>query len=183
MTETLTHAEPDLRYPIGPMKKVQSLSQAEREAAIEAIAATPIRLRAALLGLTQEQLDTPYRPGGWTVQQLVHHVADSHMNAYLRFKWAMTEDNPTIKTYEEALWAELEDGRSTPAEVSLALIEALHDRWVRLLRSMKPEDFGRTLTHPEHGPMSVDSLLGIYHWHGQHHVAHITRLRERMHWS
>ena len=183
MTETLTHAEPDLRYPIGPMKKVQSLNEAEREAAVESIAATPMRLRAALLGLTQEQLDTPYRPGGWTVRQLVHHIADSHMNAYLRFKWAMTEDNPTIKTYEEALWAELEDGRSTPAEVSLALIEALHDRWVRLLRSMKPEDFARTLTHPEHGPMSMDSLLGIYHWHGKHHVAHVTELRKRMNWA
>lgn len=183
MSETLTQPETDLRYPIGRLKRVPSLTETEREAAIEAIAATPIRLRAALLGLTQEQLDTPYRPEGWTVRQLVHHIADSHMNSYIRFKWAMTEDNPTIKTYDEARWAELEDGRSTPVEVSLALIEALHDRWVRLLRSMKPEDFARTLTHPDHGPMSVDSLLNLYDWHGKHHIAHITQLRKRMHWA
>lgn len=183
MTETLTQPETDLRYPIGRLKRVPSLTGPEREAAIEAIAALPIRLRAAVLGLTPEQLDTPYRPGGWTVKQLVHHIADSHMNSYIRFKWAMTEDNPTIKTYDETRWAELEDGRSTPAEVSLALIEALHDRWVRLLRSMKPEDFARPLTHPDHGPMSLDSLLNLYEWHGKHHIAHVTELRKRMHWA
>lgn len=183
MTETLTQSEADLRYPIGRLKRVASLTERERAAAIDSIDATPIRLRAALLGLTPEQLDTPYRPGGWSVRQLVHHIADSHLNSYVRFKLALTEDNPAIKTYDEARWAELEDGRTTPVEVSLALIEALHDRWVRLLRSLKPEDFARTLVHPDHGPMSLDSLLNLYDWHGKHHIAHITELRKRMRWS
>ncbi|HWM92447.1 MAG TPA: putative metal-dependent hydrolase [Thermoanaerobaculia bacterium] len=183
MIETLTHSETDLRYPIGRFRKVASLTPAEREAAIESIAATPIRLRAATLGLTPEQLDTTYRPGGWTVRQVIHHVPDSHINSYVRFKLALTEDNPTIKTYDEARWAELEDGKSTPVEVSFALLEALHDRWVRLLRSLGPEDFARTVNHPDHGPMTIDSLLGLYDWHGKHHVAHITRLRQRMGWS
>lgn len=183
MIESLTQSETDLRYPIGRYRKVASLSSQERERAIEEIAATPVRLRAAILGLTAEQLDMPYRPGGWTVRQLVHHVPDSHLNAYVRFKLALTEDNPTIKTYEEARWAELEDGRSTPVEVSLSLLDALHDRWVRLLRSLAPEDFERTLNHPDHGPMTLDSLLALYAWHGRHHVAHITRLRQRMGWS
>ena len=183
MIETLTHSETDLRYPTGRYRKVAELAPEEREAAIEAIAATPVRLRAAILGLTPEQLDAPYRPGGWTVRQLLHHVPDSHLNAYIRFKLALTEDNPPIKIYNEALWAELEDSRSTPVEVSLALLEALHDRWVRLLRSLTPEDFARTTEHPDHGPMTLDSLLALYAWHGRHHVAHITRLRHRMGWS
>ena len=183
MIETLTHSETDLRYPTGRFRKVASLTPEEREAAIESIAATPVRLRAALLGLTQEQLDTPYRPEGWTVRQVVHHVPDSHMNAYVRFKLALTEDNPAFKTYDEAKWAELEDGKSAPIEVSLALLDSLHDRWVRLLRSLGPEAFERTLNHPDHGPMTLDSLLGLYAWHGRHHVNHITRLRNRMGWS
>jgi uncharacterized damage-inducible protein DinB len=183
MIETLTQPEADLRYPIGRFQKVASLTEAEREAAIESIAATPIRLRAAILGLDSEQLDTPYRPGGWSVRQVVHHVPDSHLNAYVRFKLALTEDNPTIKTYDEKLWAELEDGKSTPVEVSLALLEAVHDRWVRLLRSLVPEDFARTLNHPELGAMRLDSLLALYAWHGRHHVAHVTALRQRMGWS
>lgn len=183
MSETLTQPETDLRYPIGRLTRAASLTPEQRAAAIEEIAATPARLRAAVLGLTEEQLDTPYRPGGWTVRQLVHHVADSHLNSYIRFRWAMTEDNPTIKTYQETRWAELEDARTAPVEVSLALLESLHDRWVRLLRSMTPEDFSRPLTHPENGPMSMDGLLNIYGWHGRHHVAHVTALRERMGWS
>ncbi len=183
MIESLTHSETDLRYPTGRHRKVASLTPEEREAAIESIAATPVRMRAAILGLTPEQLDTPYRPEGWTVRQLLHHVPDSHLNAYVRFKLALTEDNPTIKTYNEARWAELEDSRSTPVEVSLALLEALHHRWVLLLRSLGPEDFARTLNHPDHGPMSLDSLLAMYSWHGRHHVAHITGLRQRMAWS
>ena len=134
MIETLTQSETDLRYPIGRYRKVASLSPEERDRAIEEIAAVPVRLRAALLGLTPEQLETPYRPGGWTVRQVVHHVPDSHMNAYIRFKLGLTEDTPAIKTYDEARWAELEDGKSAPIEISLALLDALHDRWVRLLR-------------------------------------------------
>jgi hypothetical protein len=177
MTET------DLRYPVGRFRKVTSLTDAERQEAIENIAATPSRLRAALLGLTEEQLDTPYRPGGWTVRQVVHHIPDSHMNSYVRFKLALTEDNPTIRTYEQGRWAELADSRVTPIEVSLTLLETLHDRWVRLLRSLDPEDFARPLTHPENGPMTIDSLLVLYDWHGRHHVAHITGLRERMNWG
>lgn len=183
MIETLTQSGTDLRYPIGRFRKVASLSEVEREAAIDAIAATPIRLRAAILGLTPEQLDTPYRPDGWTVRQLVHHVADSHINSYVRFRLAMTEDNPAIKSYQEARWAELEDARSAPIEISLALLDALHQRWVRLLRSLEPGDFARTVNHPEHGAMSLDSLLALYDWHGRHHVSHVTKMRQRMGWS
>jgi len=183
MIETLTHSETDLRYPTGRFRKVMSLTPEERQAAIEEIAATPVRMRAAILGLTPEQLDTPYRPEGWTVRQLLHHVPDSHMNAYIRFKLALTEDNPAIKVYDEARWAELEDSRSTPVEVSLDLLEAVHHRWVILLRSLGPEDFARPLTHPDHGQMVLDSLLALYAWHGRHHVAHITGLRQRMGWS
>ncbi|HEU0077220.1 MAG TPA: putative metal-dependent hydrolase, partial [Longimicrobiaceae bacterium] len=147
------------------------------------IADTPARLRAAVEGLSPEQLDTPYRPGGWTVRQLVHHLPDSHMNAYTRLKLALTEDEPTIKPYDEAAWALLEDSRSTPPEVSLTLLETLHDRWVRLMRALGPADFARTLRHPEMGTMRVDALVGLYAWHGRHHVAHITGLRERMGWT
>ena len=173
----------DLKYPIGKwIWPTQSLSDADRRSAIRDIAETPHNIRAAVKGLSGKQLDTPYRPGGWTVRQLVHHVPDSHLNAYVRFKLALTEDNPTIKTYDEARWAELEDSRSTPVEVSLALLEAVHHRWVILLRSLGPEDFARTFNHPEHGPMTLDSLLALYAWHGRHHVAHVTALRERMGW-
>lgn len=172
----------DLRYPIGGPKLSAQLDDAARREAIEAIAATPANLRAAVEGLSDEQLDTPYRPGGWTVRQLVHHVPDSHLNAYIRFKWALTEEQPRIKTYEEARWAELPDTRATPPEVSLTLLESLHERWVRLLRAMAPEDFQRQLDHPEKGLLTLDSMLGLYSWHGRHHVAHVTRLRERMGW-
>jgi uncharacterized damage-inducible protein DinB len=183
MIESLTQSETDVRYPIGRFRKVASLTERERDAAIESIAATPIRLRAAILGLTPEQLDTPYRPEGWTVRQLVHHVADSHMNSYVRFRLALTEDNPAIKSYDEARWAELEDARTAPVELSLALLDALHQRWVRLLRSLAPGAFARTVEHPEHGAMSLDSLLALYDWHGRHHVSHVTKLRQRMGWS
>jgi hypothetical protein len=179
----MTETETDLRYPIGTYEWVTTLTEAQRQEAIEVIAAVPVKLRAAVQGLTPEQLDTPYRPGGWTVRQVAHHVPDSHMNAYIRFKLAMTEDNPTIRLYKEDRWARLDDTRSTPIEVSLALLEPLHERWVRLLRSFTPEDFARPLTHPVLGPITVDGLLGLYHWHSRHHVAHITRLRERMGWS
>jgi len=139
-------------------------------------------LRAAVAGLRPEQLDTPYRPGGWTVRQVVHHVPDSHMNSYMRFKLALTEDEPTIKPYDEKLWAELADTPATPVEVSLTLLESMHDRWVRLLRSLQDAHFERQFRHPELGVVRLDRNLALYAWHGKHHVAHITSLRERMSW-
>jgi uncharacterized damage-inducible protein DinB len=153
-----------------------------RAARIAEIDAAPAALRAAVAGLSEEQLATPYRPGGWTVRQVVHHLPDSHANAYVRFKLALTEDNPTIKPYLEARWAELPDNAGTPVEVSLGLLEALHRRWVVLLRGMGPEDFARPLTHPEKGRLSLDQMLALYAWHGRHHVAHVTSLTERMGW-
>ena len=173
----------DLRFPIGPFRRPTELLDAtQRRRAIEAIAALPANLRAAVADLTDAQLDTPYRPGGWTVRQVVHHVPDSHINAYVRFKLALTEDQPTIKPYEEARWAELPDSRETPVETSLVLLEALHDRWVRLLRSMSAGDFARQLRHPETGIQRLDQVLALYEWHSKHHVAHVTSLRERMGW-
>jgi uncharacterized damage-inducible protein DinB len=165
------------------MERKASLTPAERRAAIDAIGAAPAGLRAAVKGLNDAQLDTPYRPEGWTVRQLVHHVADSHLNAYTRFRLALTEDNPTIKPYEEARWAELPDARTLPIGVSLDLLDRLHERLVHLLRATNDPDFQRTLNHPENGPMTLDSLLAIYSWHGRHHTAHVTALRERMKWS
>jgi hypothetical protein len=150
---------------------------------IDQIAEAPARLRAAVEGLTPEQLETPYRPDGWTVRQVAHHVADSHLNAYVRFKLALTEDEPGIKTYKEALWAELADTREVPVEVSLTLLETLHRRWVALLRSLSAADFERTVRHPDHGVLNLNQLVGMYSWHGRHHVAHITALRERMGWG
>ena len=174
---------PDLRYPIGRLERRASLSADERRAAIDAIAAAPAKLRTAVKGLSDSRLDTPYRPGGWTVRQLVHHVADSHMNAYTRFRLALTEDNPTIKPYAEAAWAELVDARTLPIGVSLALLDAMHERLVHLLRATPPDAFARTLNHPENGPMTMDALLGVYAWHGRHHTAHVSALRERMKWE
>ncbi len=176
-------AEPDLRYPIGRLARTTTLTADERCSAIEAIASAPQHLRQAVSGLSDAQLDTAYRPGGWTVRQLVHHVADSHMNAYTRFRLALTEDSPTIKPYDEARWADLEDARSLPADVSLRLLDAMHERWVALLRVTPPESFQRILMHPENGPMTVDTLLSIYSWHGRHHTAHVTALCERMQWT
>jgi uncharacterized damage-inducible protein DinB len=173
----------DLRYPIGKCPSKPVLAPDERRDAIEAIAETPDRLKSAVAGLSPEQLDTPYRPGGWTVRQLVHHFPDSHMNSYVRFKLALTEEEPTIKAYDEALWAKLGDSQETPIEVSLTLLDALHKRWVTLLRGMRPEDFSRRIKHPERGTMTLDDVLTTYSWHGKHHVAHITSLRHRMGWS
>ena len=173
----------DLRYPIGRCPSKPVLTPDERREAIDAIAQTPEHLQAAIAGLSGGQLDTPYRPGGWTVRQLVHHLPDSHMNSYVRFKLALTEDEPTIKAYDEALWAELNDSQETPIEVSLTLLEALHERWVILLRGMRPPDFARRLAHPERGTMTLDNVLTTYSWHGKHHVAHIASLRHRMGWS
>jgi len=172
----------DLRYPIGPFTIDSTPTHEQIQRAVAEIAKAPTRLRAAVEGLTPEQLDTPYRPGGWTVRQVVHHVPDSHLNSYCRFKLALTEDEPTIKGYHEDRWAELEDSRATPVEVSLALLESLHKRWVTLLKSLEPADFQRTFRHPEIGVVTLAQNVCLYAWHGRHHVAHITSLRERMGW-
>ncbi len=173
----------DLRYPIGKFTPVPSLTAAQRATSIEQVAAAPGQVRRAVTGLTPVQLDTPYRDGGWTVRQVVHHVPDSHMNAYLRFKLGLTEDAPAIKTYEEKDWAKTPEVAATPVDVSLALLDALHLRWVALLRAMTPEQFGRTIKHPEWGTPRLDAMLALYAWHGRHHTAHITTLRERMGWG
>lgn len=175
-------AEQDLRFPIGKFNPQGEVTDSERPLLIEQIANTPAALQAAVKGLTELQLDTPYRPGGWTVRQVVHHLPDSHMNSYIRFKLAVTETQPQIKPYEEQLWAELVDGKIASIEISLQLLEALHKRWVLFLRSLKPADFSRTLLHPANGVMKLDTVLRLYAWHGRHHVAHITSLRERMGW-
>ncbi len=172
----------DLRYPIGKFSPQQELTDPERIMLIRQITETPANLREAVRNLTNEQLDTPYRPGGWTVRQVVHHVPDSHMNAYIRFKLGVTEQQPTVKPYRENLWAELVDGKSLAIEPSLALLESLHQRWVAFLRSLSAEDFARTVIHPENGAMSLDRVLQLYAWHGRHHIAHIISLRERMGW-
>jgi uncharacterized damage-inducible protein DinB len=173
----------DPRYPIGRAQMDRQLDPQRRQELIAQIEQAPGRLRDAVAGLDAGQLDTPYRPGGWTVRQVVHHVPDSHLNAYLRCKWALTEDEPTIKTYDEARWAELPDSRSTPVEVSLALLDNLHRRWTVLLRAMTADDFQKTLKHPEHGVITLDQILGLYAWHGRHHTAHVTALRERLGWT
>ncbi|MCA1562594.1 MAG: putative metal-dependent hydrolase [Acidobacteria bacterium] len=169
----------DLRFPIGTFTFDSHITPEKRDTWIRQIADAPDALRAAVSGLNDRQLDTPYRPGGWTVRQVVHHVPDSHMNAYVRFKLALTEDNPTIKPYDEAEWADVADTRATAPEVSLTLLDALHRRWVTLLQSMAPADFARPLQHPQNGPMTLDRLLQLYAWHGRHHAAHITTLRTR----
>ena len=173
----------DLRFPIGKFVRLDSFTPEQRKAAIRTIAEAPAKVRAAISGLTDKQLDTPYRPGGWSVRQVVHHMADSHMNALIRLKLGLTEEMPTIKPYDEARWAELEDGRSKLVEDSVQLLTALHARWAYLLERMKPEQFSRKINHPEwKEPMSLDTLLGLYEWHSRHHVAHITELRKREGW-
>jgi hypothetical protein len=173
----------DLRYPIGKFTFPEQVTDAECRQWIDEIAAAPAALRSAVAGLSPEQLDTPYRPGGWTVRQLVHHVPDSHMNAYTRFKLALTEDEPTIKPYEEARWAELPDVRTVPVSVSLTLLEMLHERWLGVLRALTPDARRRGFRHPEHGRvLTLEQALALYAWHGRHHVAHITALRERSGW-
>lgn len=173
----------DLRYPIGPFKREGTPGSEEIQRAIDDIAEAPAKLRAAVEGLTPDQLDTAYRPGGWTVRQVVHHVPDSHLNSYCRFKLALTEEEPAIKAYHEDRWAELEEARTAPVEVSLALLESLHRRWVLMLKSLAPADFQRTFRHPEIGVVSLAQNVCLYAWHGRHHVAHITSLRERMGWD
>ncbi len=173
----------DARYPAGKFVLPTEVTPELRKAAIEEIAATPVKVRAALRGLHDAQLDTPYREGGWTLRQVAHHLADSHMNAYVRWRLALTETEPTIKPYDEAAWANLEDAAHAPAEISLGLLETLHERWVRLLRSLKTEDFARAFRHPEHGLRTLDWMLFLYAWHGRHHTAHITELCKQKGWS
>ena len=173
----------DLRYPIGKFKFEGPTTPEQREELLSQIEQAPSRLRAAVKGLSDQQLDTPYRPEGWTVRQVAHHVPDSHLNAYVRYKLALTEDEPTIKPYAEDRWARLADTRSTPVEVSLAMLDSLHDRWVRLLRSLQAEDWKRAFRHPELGLVSLEKNLALYAWHGRHHVAHVTSLREREGWN
>lgn len=172
----------DLRYPIGKFHYDGPPSEVQRQILIDEISHTPRNLRAAVQGLSDAQLDTPYRPGGWTVRQVVHHVPDSHLNSYVRFKLALTEDDPTIKPYAEDRWAELADTQATPIEVSLTMLDSLHHRWVRLLRSLSAEDWQRTFRHPDLGSMTLEKNLAVYAWHGKHHVSHITGLREREGW-
>ena len=173
----------DLSYPIGRFECPESVTPEMRARWVGEIEAAPAQFRAAVQGLTERQLDTPYRPDGWTVRQVVHHLADSHLNAYVRFRLALTEDEPTIKPYDQSKWAELPDARTAPVETSLQLIDSLHQRWVLLLRSMSGADFARTLLHPERGVMRLDTCLAMYAWHNRHHAAHITGLRERMGWK
>ncbi|HLJ88570.1 MAG TPA: putative metal-dependent hydrolase [Candidatus Angelobacter sp.] len=173
----------DQRYPVGKFVPDSNHTPVTRAKHIEEIAAAPALLRKAVEGLTKEQLDTPYRDAGWTIRQVVHHVPDSHMNAYVRFKLALTENVPTIKPYDESAWAKLPDTELTSIETSLALLDSVHVRWVNLLKSLKPDDFLRKFNHPELGPQNLDRSLAMYSWHGRHHVAHITSLRDRMRWS
>ncbi len=172
----------DPRYPIGKFSYAGPLTPQQKQQFLTDVEQTPARLRAAVAGLSKQQLDTPYRDGGWTVRQLAHHVPDSHMNAYIRFKLALTEDDPTIKPYMEDRWAELPESRQAPIEVSLALLDSLHQRWMLILRNMSDSDWKRTFSHPEMGPMSLEKTLALYAWHGPHHVAHVTKLREKMGW-
>ncbi|MFH5779194.1 YfiT family bacillithiol transferase [Heyndrickxia oleronia] len=171
----------DLRYPIGKFNVNGKVTTEIIEQWIKEIEELPTRLTEAVEGLNDVQLDTAYRSEGWTIRQVVHHIADSHLNSYTRFKLALTENNPTIKLYEEGKWAELPDS-NLPVEISLQLIDALHKRWVYLLRSMTSEDLEKTFYHPEFGDMKLSVNIGIYAWHGRHHVAHITSLRERLGW-
>ncbi len=172
----------DLSYPIGRFSSEPQLTEAKRIGLINDIADLPTHLREAINGLSKQQLEASYRPGGWTVRQVVHHLPDSHMNAYVRFRLALTENEPTIKPYEQGVWAELPDAKSADVEFSLRLLDGLHHRWVFLLRSMKPDDFRRTFRHPESGIQTLEMTLQLYAWHCKHHVAHITSLRNRMGW-
>jgi hypothetical protein len=176
--------ETDLRYPIGKFQRPEALSDEQRRGCIVDIEKLPSLLREAVKGLKAEQLNTAYRPGGWTLQQLVHHVADSHMNAYVRLKLTLTENEPLIKPYAEAKWAELQDSKMEPIETSLALLGSLHRRWIATLRSLGAAEWSRVMRHPEWSkPMSLDDMTALYAWHGKHHVAHITSLREREGWK
>ncbi len=171
-----------LRYPIGRFQEDPQPSRAKHKGWIDQIGRVPGELRALVQDLSERQLDTPYRPDGWTVRQVVHHLADSHLNAYVRTKLALTEEEPTIKPYDEAAWAELPDGLMAPIESSMSLLEALHARWVAALRALDEAAFKRTLNHPEQGLITLSWIVQTYSWHGQHHIAHVNTLRDKMGW-
>lgn len=171
-----------LSYPIGPFSPKEHITPEERGRLIDDLSAQPAMFRAAVAGLTQEQLDTRYRPGGWTVRQVIHHVPDSHLNSYVRFKWAVTEDNPAIKVYDQSAWGETKDSLEGDIEPSLSLLEALHERWTAWLRTLSEDDWKRTFQHPELGPVGLEKNLQLYAWHGEHHLAHINGLKDRMGW-
>ena len=177
-----TPSEEDLKFPVGRYKAPATISAEQRAAWIEEMAKLPENLKNAVAGLTDAQLDTPYRQGGWTVRQVAHHVPDSHLNSYTRFRLALTENVPLIKPYDEAAWAELSDAKTAPVAPSLALLEALHARFVLMLKSLSDADFAKTFRHPELGEIRLDWTLGLYAWHSQHHVAHIKNLRARQGW-
>lgn len=170
----------DLRYPIGRFDHIGAVERGDRDRWIEDIAALPEAMRSAVTGVPADVLDTPYRPGGWTLRQVAHHVPDSHLNAYVRFKWALTEDAPTIKPYDEVRWAELADIDTTPIRTSLDLLDALHARWTTLLWHLTEADWARTFDHPESGIQRLDVVVGSYAWHGRHHLAHITTTLDRL---
>ena len=172
----------DLRYPVGYYTPPSVIDAEMRERWLDELEQLPATLKKAVSSLSEKQLDTPYRPGGWTVRQVVHHLPDSHMNSYCRFRLGLTEENPTIRPYEEGNWAELTDAKNAPIALSLTLLDALHVRWILLLRSLSEVQYGRTYTHPEMGEKRLDWTLGLYAWHSRHHLAHITRLREREGW-
>jgi hypothetical protein len=171
-----------LRYPVGPMPRLGGapLARVERATLLAVLEQTPGRFRALTEGLTEAQLDQRYRPGGWTLRQVVHHVADSHMNSYVRMKLAITEDAPQVKTYDEKLWAELPEARTGPVDMSLSLIEALHRRWVAFLRALTPEQWRRTFVHPDWGLVTIDDAVTLYAWHCRHHAAHIESAAARV---
>ena len=173
----------DLRYPVGPPPKVSTVSRADLDGWIEEVETAPQRLEKAIRGLGEEQLDTPYRPDGWTVRQVVHHLADSHMNSYCRFRMALTEDSPAILAYQEAAWAELSDAKVGPVAPSLEILRGVHGRWTALLRSLNEEQWKRTFRHPERGKSPLDEAAALYAWHSRHHIAHIERLAERLGWD
>lgn len=167
----------DPRYPVGRFAFPDNVTPEHRQQWLHEIAATPANMRQAVSGLSDAQLDTPYREGGWTVRQVVHHIADSHMNSYVRFRLALTEDGPTIKPYFEDRWANLPDAKAAPVELSLSLLETMHARWMILLESLTPDDLARTFHHPERGPMTLEKNLALYAWHGRHHVAHVLSVK------
>jgi uncharacterized damage-inducible protein DinB len=172
----------DVRFPVGDFVIDPDVTPEKRTAWMRQLEEAPTTLRATLAGLTEDQIDTRYREGGWTVRQVVHHLADAQLNGFTRFKLALTEKRPRIKTYEEALWSETADGREAPVELSLRLLEALHARWTILLASLPEDGFARTFRHPQRGELAIDIALQLYAWHCLHHTAHIRGLRERRGW-
>jgi uncharacterized damage-inducible protein DinB len=175
-------AATDPRYPIGKLQRPATVDSVQRRAFMDQLGAAPAALRKAVQGLNDKQLDTPYRDGGWTLRQVVHHLADSHLNAYVRVKFALTEQEPRVMVWQEQLWAELPDGRSMPVEPSLQIFDSVHQRWLGALREQPEAVFQRAVMHPENGRLTIDALLATYAWHGAHHTAHITTLRKAKNW-